>query len=86
MKVIREVTPKGMKCGGATACPAIFEVSSDSFCGSGGSCPAIFKDEKGSYILIGKLVDHKELGLSERVGKDEVVVEVPKKLIDEKLG
>lgn len=49
-----------------------------------GSCPAIFETNNESYALIGKKLDSKKLGISKRVGKDEVLVEVPKKLIDKK--
>ena len=49
-----------------------------------GTCPAIFETNNGSYALIGKKLDSKKLGISERIGKDEILIEVPKKLIDEK--
>ncbi len=48
------------------------------------TCPAIFETNNGSYALIGKKLDSGKLGISKRVGKDEVLIEVPKKLIDEK--
>ena len=55
------------------------------YCGIS-SCPAIFETNKDSYILIGKNGKAKKLGISKRVGKDEFVVEVPKKLIDKKIN
>ena len=48
------------------------------------SCPAIFETNNESYALIGKKLDAKKLGISKRVGKDEILIEVPKKLIDGK--
>ncbi len=49
-----------------------------------GACPAIFETSNGSYAIIGKTLDAKTLGISMRVAKDEVLIEVPKKLIDRK--
>jgi len=48
------------------------------------ACPAIFETNNGSYALIGKKLDSGKLGISKRVGKDEILIEVPKKLIDKK--
>jgi len=48
------------------------------------ACPAIFKTNKGSYALIGKRLNAKDLKVDKRVGKDEVLIEVPKKIIDSK--
>ena len=50
-----------------------------------GACPAIFKTTKGSYVLVGKRVDAKKVGIANRVAKDEFVIEVPRDLIDKKL-
>lgn len=50
-------------------------------------CPAVFKTNNKSYVLIGKRVDAKKLGISERVNLDgEIAIEVPKELIDGKKG
>ncbi len=49
-----------------------------------GACPAIFETNKGSYALIGKKLNAKDLKVDKRVGKDEVLIEVPKKIIDNK--
>ena len=50
-----------------------------------GACPAIFETTKGSYVLVGKRVDAKKVGIANRVSKDEFVIEVPRDLIDKKL-
>ncbi len=49
-----------------------------------GPCPAIFKTNNKSYAVIGKVLDGKELGISNRIGKEEVLIEVPKNIIDKK--
>ena len=47
-----------------------------------GVCPAIFETNNETYAVIGKRINAKNLGISKRVGSDEVLIEVPKKLID----
>ena len=49
-----------------------------------GGCPAIFETNNDSYALIGKKLNADELGISKRIGKDEVLIEIPKELIDKK--
>ena len=49
-----------------------------------GGCPAIFETNKGSYAVIGRVINAKSLGVKDRVGKDEILIEVPKGLIDNK--
>lgn len=51
-----------------------------------GTCPAIFETNKKSYAVIGKVLNAKDLGIDKRVGKDEVLISIPKKIIDEKQG
>ena len=48
------------------------------------TCPAIFETNKKTYAVIGKVLNANRLGISKRIGKDEVLIEVPKKLIDNK--
>ncbi len=52
-------------------------------CGTG-PCPAIFETNNGTYAIIGKNINAKELGIEHRLNNDEILVEVPKKLIDNK--
>ena len=47
-----------------------------------GACPAIFETSNNSYAVIGKILNAKTLGVSKRVGKNEVLVEIPKGLLD----
>ena len=71
LKIIKEVTPKEMFCIKGTSC--LF-----------GGCPAIFETNNNSYIIIGKKVNGKSLGISKRISKDEILIEVQKSLIDKK--
>ena len=50
-----------------------------------GACPAIFKNEQGNYLLIGRKVDQTGINADvlNRVGKGEVLIEVPKALLAE---
>lgn len=54
-------------------------------CIAGIGCPAIFETNKDSYLLVGKKINQKSLGISHRVGKNEILIEVPKKLLNKKL-
>ena len=49
-----------------------------------GGCPAIFRTNNKTYAIIGKVLDAKELGIDKRIGKNEVLIEVPEKLINKK--
>lgn len=48
------------------------------------ACPAIFETNRNTYVIIGKRLNAKKLEISERVAKDEVLVEIPKKLINKR--
>ena len=74
-KIIRELTPKGMI--------KILPEWMNS-CLGGLGCPAIFETDQDSYILIGKKLNPKDFNLTRRTAKDEILIEVPKKLIDKK--
>jgi len=71
-----ERTPKEMQCC-VGACPQIYEVCVVA------ACPTIVDKDDGNYYIVGTQVDPKDVGLEKRVGKDEVLIKVPKKLIDE---
>lgn len=81
---VRKITPKGMRCG-IGACPTIYEVVSE--CGFG-ACPGVHASEssKDKYYIVGRQLTQqeiKDLGLAEKVGQGEGVVEVPKGLLRE---
>ncbi len=48
------------------------------------ACPAVFETNNGSYAVIGKKLNAKNLKVDKRVGKDEVLIEIPKNIIDNK--
>ena len=76
---LRELTPENMSCA-VFNCPAIYEVETE--CVIGG-CPTI-KEHGDSYLIAGQKVNPKDFGLEGKVGDNEVLIKVPKKLIDEK--
>lgn len=49
-------------------------------------CPAIFDDEDGHYVIVGELEDAEKLGIESRVSKGEVVVKIPKHIVDNRQG
>ena len=49
-----------------------------------GACPAIFETNQNSYAIIGKKISAKNLGVSKRIGKNEVLIEIPKNILDDK--
>ncbi len=48
------------------------------------NCPKIYADGKWNYLIVGKRVEPRDVGLEKEVGDAERLVRVPKKLIDEK--
>ncbi|MDP2673056.1 MAG: hypothetical protein Q8O84_04555 [Nanoarchaeota archaeon] len=83
---IKNLTPKKMQCGYAAICPAIYEITpKDMKCGPALGCNGIYENkEESKYLIIGKIADAKKFGLEKKVGKDEILIEVDKRLIDEK--
>lgn len=80
---MKDLTPKAMRCewGG---CPAIHEATPQEMrCAIGAACPAIFA-ENGAYLIIGKKVETIPPELAGRIGPDEMLVAVPRRLIDER--
>lgn len=87
-QIEREITPKELLCviGG---CPAMYEsirtVTPTNFdCGIG-PCPGIYEaatSAENVYLIVGKQVDPKAAGLEQKVGAGEVLIEVPRALID----
>ena len=81
---LNKKTPREMQCV-IGSCPEIYELTpTTSKCGFG-ACPAVYGSKQGSYLIIGKKVGKREvqeLGLAKKVGEGEVLIEVPKKLID----
>ena len=78
---LREVTPEVMRCV-LIGCPAIYEAnSSEARDCVVGACPDI--QARGNvYLIIGKQLNPKDAGLEKKVGEGEVLIEVPRELID----
>ena len=89
---LRELTPGEMICPPWGGCPAIYELerkTPEEMCPPFGTCPDIYQGKEGTpqennYIIVGKLIDSSEFGLEGRVGEGEVLISIPKRLIDEK--
>lgn len=49
------------------------------------SCPSVFETDSGTYIIVGKKLDLKEVPqvVKSKIGDGEIAVEVPKGLLDE---
>ncbi len=82
---IYEITPKDMQCT-AVSCPSIYDIKNktptEEMC-LVGTCPGI-EEYKDKYLIIGKKANPSDFGLEKKVGKDEVLIEVPKEIIDNK--
>ena len=82
---LKELTPVEMQCA-LGACPAIYEVervTPKEMCLGGLGCPEVYQNAD-SYFIIGEKVEAEEAGLEGKVGKNEVLIKVPRKLIDER--
>jgi len=64
-------------------CMKLKEITSKKYSCVIGACPAIFEN-KNNYLIIGKKLDANKFNLGNRVGSGEVLVEIPKKIIDKK--
>jgi len=90
-KAIVDRTPQEMRCFGGIGCPSLYEGSRDLTprelsCGVGG-CPSIYGAERKNvavYLIVGKVIDPASAGLEKKVGDGEVLIEVPRALIDNK--
>ncbi|MEA3414229.1 MAG: hypothetical protein U9Q99_01760 [Nanoarchaeota archaeon] len=92
--ILENKTPKENHCI-AAACPAIYEFTLEvtppkNHC-IAAACPTIYKSKRkiegeDVYLIIGKKIDNpsKEgLGeLEKKIGEDEILIEVPRGLID----
>ncbi|MBI2667728.1 hypothetical protein HYX17_03065 [Candidatus Woesearchaeota archaeon] len=79
---LEELTPREMQCG-IGSCPSIYKLRElTSVCPPFGYCPTVYDEEgKDVYIIIGKQLDPKKLGLEEKIGEGETVIEIPKGLL-----
>jgi hypothetical protein len=58
------------------------DITPDQFlCSLSMACPAIFESNEGSFVIIGKICDQETPQLKERIGKNEIAVEIPQELL-----
>jgi len=68
------------------SCPGVYKRVSEEECIIG-SCSAVFDGIEKDYLIIGSLIENpKDFGLEKKVGKGEVLIRVPKKIIDNMKG
>ena len=79
---VRELTPEANMCL-SPGCPGIYELTSESMkCGPIGGCPTI-EEYKEKYLIVGKVEDFSKFPTLEgRVGEGEILISVPKGIID----
>jgi len=75
---LRDLTPKEDMCL-SYACPAIYEEREEECLTC--ACPTI-EEHEGKYLIVGKVEDAKKFGLAKKVGEGEILISVPKRLID----
>ena len=54
--------------------------------GASSMCPAVLNSEVGTYVIIGKRINHETTELCSRVGPDEAVVEISSELLETALA
>ncbi len=79
---IYEITPEEDSCA-LLSCPAIYELTTQDQMCLVGACPSINSFED-SYLIVGKQINPKEVGLEKKVGKGEVLIKIKKEIIDNK--
>lgn len=84
---IKDINPKDMCMVGA--CPSIYEglkeLTPQEMKCLIGTCPSTYEGtRKGKevYLIVGKVIDPSEAGLEGKIGEGEVLIEIPKDLID----
>lgn len=60
----------------------IIEITSKADMCMAHACSGIYEDQSNKYLIIGKKANPSDFGLEKKVGKDEVLIEIPKKIID----
>jgi hypothetical protein len=61
----------------------VLRVIRDDHCYDGKTCPALAATDRGSYVVVGKVVTDPEARSSLGIGPDEQAVEVPAELLKE---
>jgi len=82
---VDEITPKENMCI-IGSCPAIYDIKNktptENACAVA-ACAAIYEDKSGKYLIVGKIEDAKNYSkLEGKVGEGEILISVPKEIID----
>ena len=87
---ITEVTPESMYCI-LGVCPAIYEgvreTTPEKMNCVLGACPSTYEATREGnevYLIVGRQISPSDAGLEKKVGDGEVLIEVPRALIDSK--
>jgi len=61
----------------------VLRVIPDPNCADGNTCPSLARTDRGSYVVVGKVVTDAEALGALGIGPDEMAVEVPASLLRE---
>jgi hypothetical protein len=61
----------------------VLRIIPDPNCSDGDTCPALALTDRGSYVVVGKVVTDSEALSALGIGADEMAVEVPASLLRE---
>jgi hypothetical protein len=80
---INDLTPEAHSCS-IGLCPRVLEIREltpeQSKCVIGG-CPRVY-EKKELYLIIGRQINPRVVGLDGKMGEDEALVAIPKEIID----
>ncbi len=80
---LKNLTPAEFSCM-LSACPQIYELEeiSSEECAVA-ACPGVYRPQgkEDVYVIVGKQLSPADVGLVDKVGKGETVIEVPKGLL-----
>jgi hypothetical protein len=60
----------------------VLRIVRDDHCYDGKTCPALSRTDRGSYVVVGKVVTDPEALGALGIGADEMAVEVPAALLE----
>lgn len=46
------------------------------------ACPALYQTNEGDFVIVGKKADAQELGIADKVGKDQEAVIMDKEMLE----
>jgi hypothetical protein len=79
--VMKDVTPKALRCAIGASCPAIYEVTPEAMkCDVAMAYPSLYEQQDG-HIIIGKVMKEIPEEVARRIGPDEFAAWVPRGLV-----